>query len=307
MSFTSLAAVLFLLNTVATLAAVDPNSLVLKHQALNPSLNDRSDDSMSSFTDANNGPLLAFDAKSPPDDGINRPSPLTVDVTTFPDDKGTVDEAGVTNPGNNDIFESASAECLVTPNARRRVRRGCITFPNSQQSPAEVERARGPKPNSDALPVPNQPAKPQQPQAPRPWNPDQDLPVTGPLTLNPDFKIPTQVYWLCDRATYDDLNIPMCDSGRGKRVGKPLYFGPDIIWTLDVSFQHAELLHAHPWLPTFGCAFLEIAWCCCTTTTKEPNRDLMHDLHHEVDYTAHVCVVFQGEGKGPFGSGEVNF
>ena len=49
MSFTSLALVLSLLETVASHAAVDPHSLVLNGLALNPLPNDALANSMTSF------------------------------------------------------------------------------------------------------------------------------------------------------------------------------------------------------------------------------------------------------------------
>lgn len=39
---------------------------------------------------------------------------------------------------------------------------------------------------------------------------------------------------------------------------------------------------------------------------KGPSRTLMYDLDHLVDYTARVCVVYRGVGKGPFGLVQVN-
>lgn len=302
MSLTSLIAALLLLETVPSLAAVDPNSLVLNdlaplsNLAPNPSPNDASDNFMTSFNDATTNPLLAPAAKPPPGDALNDFPVLAADATTLPDDifrtndvlasgvaGGTVDEAGTTTPGDNQISEGASTECLPdTPNARRRMRRGCITFPNmniqqSTQSTTGVEAAR----------------------KRRIRRPKQDQPIYQPSKVNPDFKLPEKVLWLCDPLTYGILNIPMCDSGRGKALGAPAYFGPDILWSLNGAKEYARLLHAYPWMPTYGCVEPEITWCCRSVIVEPPDRDAMDDKDHMVNYTAYVCVVFRGVGQGP--------
>ncbi|MCJ1264232.1 hypothetical protein MMC22_004103 [Lobaria immixta] len=294
MSFTFLTIILFLLKTVASLAAVDPNSDVINILAPDSSRNDESDNSMtSSFNDANNSPLLASIANPHPEDAINSPPMLPVDAKTFPDDRlltndvpassivnGGADGAGI---ANNQIPDG---ECPANePTTRRRMRRGCVTFPMIQQSTTDVGRIRKPGKQKTA---------PGQPQ-PRPWNPDESLPTYEFPKPFRDFKMPTKVYWKCDTLKYEDFNIPMCDSGTGKPVGSPAYqVGPDIIWTFGGYYEHtATLLHAYPWMPTYGCVDPEITWCCGAVTITPPDRLLIPDFDHKADYTASPCVQYE--------------
>lgn len=322
MFYTSLIVALLLLETVPSLAAVDPNSLVLNdlaplsNLAPNPSPSDAADnfmtsddasgDSMTSFNDANTNPLLASVAMPPPGFPV-----LAADATTLPDDMfrtsdvlasgvagGTADEAGTTTPGDNPISAGASTECLTdTPNARRRMRRGCITFPNTniqQSTPntAEVEAARKRR-------IRQPTTKQDSPGRIRRPTTKQDLPIYQPSNkANPDFKLPGAASWFCDPATYGHKNIPMCDSGRDKPFNAPAYMGPDIIWYLNGPHEYATLLNAYPWIG-YDCVEPELTWCCRSVIVERPDRDAMHDQDHKAIYTAYVCVIFQGVGRGP--------
>lgn len=304
MFYTSLIVALLLLETVPSLAAVDPNSLVLNdlaplsNLAPNPSpsdtadnfmtSNDASGNLMTSFNDVNTNPLLAPVARPPPGDTFNDFPVLAADATTLQTNDvlasgvagGTADEAGTTTPGDNPISAGASTECLTdTPNARRRMRRGCITFPNTniqQSTPSTSEVEAAPKR--------------------RIRRPNKNLPLYQPGKVNPDFKLPEQVYWMCDPLTYGKKNIPMCDSGRGKPFDEP-DVGPDIIWYY--SGLYATLLRAYPWMPSYRCVKPEIPWCCRSIIVEPPDRDAMHDMDHKAVYWAYVCVLFQGVGNGP--------
>lgn len=290
MSFNSLTAVLFLLKAVASLAVVDQNSLVLNDLAPNPSPNDASENSMTAvFDDADDSPLLAAIANSPPNDAFTRAPPFAADPTTFPGDMFRPNDvlasgAEVTDSGNK---QAPDGECLTkknTPTAQKRVRRGCTTSPMIQQS-TEGEGAK--KSETETKPAPEQP---------QPWNPDQDLPIYELPDHSGDFGRPRQNWFLCDPITYGDLNTPMCDSGFRKR--RPS-LGPDIQWIkvslIDGIHKYATLLHARPWMMPYGCVFPEVTWCCKSVTIISPKQYLLkHDWEPMADYTANKCVRFVG-------------
>lgn len=292
MLFTSLKVPLFLLQTVASLGAVDPYSGAINILAPDSSPIDESDNFMTSFNDANNSPLLASIADSRPEDALNRPPTPAADATTFPDDmfqtndvhassivNGGADGAGITS---NQIPDG---ECPAdTPTTRRRMRRGCVTIPKIQQSTTDVGRVGKPGKKKTA------PA--QQPPS-LPWNPDESLPIYEFPKPFRDFKMPTKVNWMCDTLKYEDFNIPMCDSGVGRRVGS-FQVGPDIIWTFGGYYEYtATLLHARPWMPSYGCVDPEITWCCGAATIIPPDRLVTPDLDHIADYTASPCVQYE--------------
>ncbi|MCJ1270467.1 hypothetical protein MMC22_010364 [Lobaria immixta] len=299
MSFTSLTAALFLLKTVASLAAVDPNPLVLNNLAPNPSLNDASDSSMTSKASVD---------KPPANDAINSLSPPTADVTTFANDVfrtndlvasgtavGTGDPAGATYSGGDQISNGASNECLTDqPNARKRVRRGCITLPTIQQNPTKVEGTRKPEKKMTGEPV-----VPEEPELVRPFYIDTPTsPAPTPEPSNSEFKVPEADYNMCDRDTYGPLNIPMCDSGFGKMDGFPLSFGSDIYWFTRSIYAYADLYFAHAWVPGYGCRKGSIAWCCFEVSMERPDLNVLPDLYRIALFRASICVVWNGRGEG---------
>lgn len=285
MSFTSLTAVLFLLQVIASLAAVDPNSLVLNDLAPGASENPMT----SVFDDTDDAPLLASVAKSPPNDAFTSAALFAADPTTSSDDMFRPNDvlasgAEVPDSGNN---QAPDGECLTDnnpPTAQKRVRRGCTTSPMTQQS-TEGEGAK--KPETESKPAPEQPQL---------WNPDQDLPVYKLPDHSGDFGRPRQNWFLCDPITYGDLNTPMCDSGFRKR--RPS-LGPDIQWIkvslIDGIHKFATLLHARPWMMPYGCVFPEVTWCCKSVTIISPKQYLLkHDWEPMADYTANKCVRYIG-------------
>lgn len=108
---------------------------------------------MISFIDANNSPFVDHDAMPASNDALKRPLQLAASVITAPHNTlknevlasstidGTAGGAGVSSPGNQGIPGGESAECITdTLNARRRVRRGRITDPNTQPSSDKKKR-----------------------------------------------------------------------------------------------------------------------------------------------------------------------
>lgn len=316
MSFPSLA-VLLLLN-VASLAAVDPSLLALNDLPPNPLLNDPSDNSMiSPVNEANNLPLLVPGANNadnspllvpganPPNDAFNSPPTLTAGATTFPHDMLTTDVlapemavgtdgAGVTNPGNSQIPDGASAICITdAPNAQRRVRRGCVTIPSipppvesPQNSPGQDDNgedgSKPANPNSQPLEMPN-------PELPMYVpGPDRKFPMKVPepeqrWKLGQDGKL-QKVEWLCNPFGYRDLGYPMCDSGNK---------GEDIIWS--GFFGLRTLYRAHPWIETIGCISPEDLWCCNDVTVSRPFQNMIGDLYHWFIYTGLRCRQYVSE------------
>lgn len=300
MSFTSLTAALFLLKTVASLAAVDPNPLVLNYLAPNPSLNDASDSSMTSKASVD---------KPPANDAINSLSPPAADVTTFANDVfrtndlvasgtavGTGDPAGAIYSGGDQISNGAGNECLTDqPNARKRVRRGCITLPTIQQNPTKVEGARKLQEKMTGEPV-----VPEEPELVRPFYIDTPTsPAPTPEPSNSEFKVPEADYNMCDRDTYGPLNIPMCDSGFGKLPGFSLSFGSDIYWSIRGIYAYADLYFAHAWMAGYGCKKGSIPWCCYEVHMEPPDQNVLPELYLFITYRASICVVFKGSGMGP--------
>lgn len=301
-----------LLLTVASLAAVDLSSVALNNALPpNPSPNDPSENSITSpFNEANNPPLLvsgANDAENSPslapganplNDAFNSPptpiaGALTTDVLA-PDMIIGTDETGVTNPGNSQIPDGASANCIMdAPNAQRRVRRGCATNPSTPPPVDSPQNSPGHEEDS------GDGGKPANPNSPPLETPDPDLPMYLPGL---DRKIPTRfpepeqrwklgqdgkvqkVEWLCNPFGYQDLGYPMCDSGNK---------GEDIIWS--GFFGLRTLYHAHPWIETYGCISPENLWCCNDVTVSRPFQNMMGDLYHRVIYTGLRCRQYVSE------------
>ena len=297
MPLTSLAVILFLLDTGASLAVVDPSSLVLDDQPPNPSLNEPSDDPMTSFlNNYKNSPLPASVVKPPPNDALSSPPPLAPDVTKFPDDMvqannvlgGTADEA--TYFGGDQISNGASNECLTDqPNARKRVRRGCITFPVIQQNPTKVDGARKLQEKMTGEPVVPEP------ELVRPFYIDTPTsPATKSEPSNSDFGIPEAVYWMCNPLEYGMLNTPMCDSGVGKLPNHPQYFGDDIQWFSAGTSNFASLNFAVPWTVGGGCKPPGFIWCCQKVLPMSPYPRFPDIATHVGVFQALICVVFRG-------------
>lgn len=209
---------------------------------------------------------------------------------------GTEDPAGATYSGGDQMSNDSSNECLTDqPNARKRVRRGCITFPTIQQNPTKVEGARKPQEK-----MTDEPVVPEEPELVRPFyidTPTSPAPTHEPS--NSAFTIPGAYYEMCDIATYGPLNIPMCDSGFGKLDGHPLSFGSDIYWYLRGIYAYADLYFAHAWMAGYGCKKKSIAWCCHKVQMDPPDQNVLPDLYHIITYRASICVVFKGMGMGP--------
>ncbi|MCJ1270466.1 hypothetical protein MMC22_010363 [Lobaria immixta] len=298
MPLTSLAVVLLLLNSVASLAVVDPSSLVLNDQPPNPSLNEPLDHSMTSFSNNDkNSPLPASVVKPPPNDAL---PPLAADVTKFSNNMvqannvlgGTADEAGATYFGDDQISNGASNECLTDqPNARKRVRRGCITLPTIQQNPT-FEGTRKPKEKEKMT---GEPVVPAEPELVTPFYIDTPTsPATKSEPSNSDFGIPEPVYWMCNPLEYGMLNTPMCDSGVGKLPNQPQYIGSDIQWFSAGTSNIASLNFAVPWTVVGGCKPPAIIWCCQKVLPMTPYPRFPDIATHVGVFQALICVVYRG-------------
>lgn len=228
---------LFILGIVASLASVDPESMVLDNFLPNSSPSDESGNSISEsnamtpFKDANKSPFLAPIAAS---DG---PPLLAAGVTTSLNDilgsdvlasgtaQGAADGAGALNFDDIHIPDDASAECITdTHNARMRVRRGCIPEPNAQ-------------PNSDTKkndgPIDGTKSSVGQTGGEQVNNKQKDIEDNGVnvgLSLDLfipslDYRIPKKDFIVCDPRLYRDSNIPMCDTGNRRRDVVEYYIG----------------------------------------------------------------------------------
>lgn len=244
MSFFSWTIFLFLLGIIDSLAAVlgsiEPNDVLSK---LSPNV--ASGNGM--FDDASYSPFLTPGAKPPPNDVFSSSPPFAADVTTSPHDvlvsdsaDGTPDGAIVSNPGNNPLPNSASAECNsnTPPNAKRRVRRDDDDFCTIQSSSDTKEKT------AEVDSTHNSPE-----QNGRHPGEQQDNRVNLGLSLDefkprPIFKIPQQNFEMCPTPTYGDLNIPMCDSGNRRRDVK---LEEKTLATVTLStVKYYKLDRAHP-------------------------------------------------------------
>lgn len=228
---------LSILGIVASLAAVDPDSMILDDFLPNSSPSDESGNSMSesdamtSFKDADDSLFLA------PDAAFDGPPLLAAGATTSSNDifgndvlasgtaDGAADGAGALTFDDNHIPDDASAECITdTQNARMRVRRGCITEPNIQ-------------PNSDTkkndAPVDGTQGSTGQTGRGQANNKQKDIGDNGVnvgLSLDLfipslDYRIPKKDFIVCDPRLYRDSNIPMCDTGNRRRDVVEYYIG----------------------------------------------------------------------------------
>lgn len=297
MPFLSLAGVLFLLKGVASLAAVDPSAVELNDLVSNSSPNDASDNPMTSpFNDANDLPLPVAGANSPSNDAFNSPPLLAAETTSHDmstDDSlasGTVigtDGGGVTYPLNDQMPDGASAECMTgTPTAQRRMRRGCVTLPDTH--PRTESPHNSPGQDGDTPAIPNRP--PLEILKPPTYfpSPDYKIPMRDPEPeqdeeLGPDGKL-RPAEWICDPFNYEGLRFPTCDSG---------FKGADILWYGYDQLALAVLFFAHPWATGFGCIEPEELWCCYTIRSRGPDRGKKHDLDHIVVYTGIGCKPYQ--------------
>lgn len=240
MPFSSWTVFLFSLGIVDSLAAVlgsiELNDVLPK---LSPSVASGS----AVFDAASDSPFLTPGAKPPPNDVFNSSPPFAADMTTSPHDvlvsdsaDGTPGGAIVSNSGNNPIPNSATAECNsnMPPSAQRRVRRDddddwCI---DQSGSVTKIRKAEVDGAHNSAEQNGGHPGK------------QQDNPVNPGLSLEefepkPSFKIPQQNFELCPKATYGDLNIPMCDSGNRR---KDVRLEEETLTTV----KYYKLYHAHP-------------------------------------------------------------
>lgn len=295
MPFPSLAVFLFLLRSVASLAAVDLSAVEPSDLVPSPSTIDVSDNSMiSSFNDANDHPLLVAGANPPSNDAFNSPPLLAAGATTISHDMSTddalasgmatgTDGAEVTYSLNDQIPDDASTECLTgTPNARRRMRRGCVPSPDTHsrnESPHNSPGQDGITPNN-----PNNP--PLEILIPPFYLPKLDFkfPMVVPKPEQdkepgPDGKFKT-AEWICDPFNYKVLRFPACDSGKK---------GADILWYGRGLVTLAVLFDAHPWGIGFPCIEPDEELWCCFKIEYQRDRNLMHDMNHAVKYTGIGC------------------
>lgn len=249
MSFHSSTIILFLLQTVTSLVAVDLQDYN-EHDDVLPKIlpNDASSNSM--FDAPNYSPSLAPDAKLLPNNAFKSPLPLAAGLTTSSQDMlgkdvrtsdtadETIDGAIVSNPGNHPVPDSTSAECdsNTPPNARRRMRRNDDGSCTIQQN-RDTGRIN---PEADRT---HYSAGQNSGQGPGKQQDDRDnldlvLPTFDP---SPDYKWPVENLEVCPHQYYGFSNIPMCDSGyapytRSYLVGLRRYF---------------DLWQAHPCTFTF--------------------------------------------------------
>lgn len=249
MPFYSSTIILFLLQTVTSLVAVDLQDYN-EHDGVLPELvpNDASGNSM--FDAPNYSPSLAPDAKLLPNHAFKSSLPLAAGLTTSSQDTSgndvrtsgsadeTLDGAMVSNPGNHPVPDSMSAECdsNTPPNARMRMRRDDDDSCTIQQSrdtrrinPETDRTQNGAGQNSGQGPGEEQDNR---------VNLELYLPIFDP---SPDYKWPVENLEVCPHQYFGFSNIPMCDSGydaytRSYTIGLRRYF---------------DLRHAHPCTFTF--------------------------------------------------------
>lgn len=131
---------------------------------------------------------------------------------------GAADGAGVSSPGNQDKTGGTNAECITdTLNARKRVRRGCITDPNTQptsdtkKSDPQIDGTQNSAGQND-----------KQDNGGQDNGGQQDNGKNLGLSLNLfipslDYRVPKKHFIICNPIFYGDSNIPMCDSGNRRR------------------------------------------------------------------------------------------
>lgn len=229
------------MRIVTSLAVDDLGSTVPTNLLPNSSPDDASGnfmsdfDAMTYFSDTNDSPLLAPNAESPPKDVLNSAPPLAADVKPSPDDvlqidllaSGAVEQTTDGSLGNKQIPGDASAECNTdTLDARSRVRRGCITYPNTQASSdtekkdAQVDDTQNSKEQNGIGQDSGEEDKGEQ------QDNHNDAWVSPELFVpSLDFRIPEVNEVMCNPIFYGDSNIPMCDSGNRRRDVLEYYIG----------------------------------------------------------------------------------
>ena len=140
---------------------------------------------------------------------------------------GAVEQTTDGSLGNNQIPGDASAECNTdTLDARRRVRRGCITYPNTQASSntekkdAQVDDTQNSNEQNGIGQHSGEINKGKQQD-------NHNDPWVAPELYVPslDFRIPKADEVMCNPIFYSDSNIPMCDSGNRRRDVLEYYIG----------------------------------------------------------------------------------
>lgn len=219
MSFLSSTVVLIIFGIVASLAAIDLGS---------SELDDLLSDSSFNINDAFNSPLPLTGA------GVTTSN----DALAFDTADGTVDGTGVLNPDNNQIPDSASAECDTdTQNARRRVRRDwCVVSPDKKKAVPNPQSGGDTNRNGVQTDRSHNSVRPNGMRN-HGNNPGTTL---EPPTFTParTWKIPGENAFMCDDLRYEDSNTPVCDAGiqKGDTVRIYYRFGRMV----------AELLYAQP-------------------------------------------------------------
>lgn len=201
------------------------------------------------------------------EDALNSHIPLTpaADVTAWNDvlasgtADGTTDGAGIFDPDNDPIINSADTECMTdTINGRRRVRRSSdwCTVPVPVPPDTKNNPLRKPQSGSDTnkSPVLRDPTRNSAGQNAGKQNQNQDTPqISSPspeinlpvYTPSLDYKEPLEDATMCDTARYGDSNIPMCDAGFIMNiVGIPRKMG--VMYRFQNGRQYARLMKAHP-------------------------------------------------------------